>query len=155
MVAEILAGAALIKASIDAIKGTIASCKDVSEIAKDIDGLFQGQQDIARDKRRAAKTGKSATEIVIAEEQAKIDLKIAQELIIAKFGYHAWQRILQIQADQLRCWYQDQLQMSENLALQQAAHHLVLMVNRQCSKPHCILILQSLLHCWLSGRSQM
>jgi len=101
MVAEILAGAALIKASIDAIKGTIASCKDVSEIAKDIDGLFQGQQDIAKDKRRAAKTGKSATEIVIAEEQAKIDLKIAQELIIAKFGYHAWQRILQIQQDQL------------------------------------------------------
>tara|TARA_R110002153_G_scaffold54690_4_gene152238 strand:+ start:179 stop:628 length:450 start_codon:yes stop_codon:yes gene_type:complete len=101
MVAEILAGAALIKASIDAIKGTIASCKDVSEIAKDIDGLFQGQQDIARDKRQAKATGQSATQIVIAEETAKEDLKIAQELIIARFGYHAWQRILQVQQDQL------------------------------------------------------
>lgn len=101
MVAEILAGVALVKASIDAIKGTIASCKDVSEIAKDIDGLFQGQQDIARDKRKAKATGQSATQIVIAEETAKEDLKIAQELIIARFGYHSWQRILQIQQDQL------------------------------------------------------
>ena len=101
MVAEILAGVALVKASIDAIKGTIASCKDVSEIAKDIDGLFQGQQDIARDKRKVKETGQSATQIVIAEETAKEDLKIAQELIIARFGYHSWQRILQIQQDQL------------------------------------------------------
>ena len=62
MVAEILAGAALIKASIDAIKGTIASCKDVSEIATDIDNLFQGQQDIAKDKRKAKATGQSATQ---------------------------------------------------------------------------------------------
>jgi hypothetical protein len=38
---------------------------------------------------------------VIAEETAKEDLKIAQELIIARFGYHSWQRILQIQQDQL------------------------------------------------------
>ena len=101
MVVEILAGVALVKASIDAIKGTIASCKDVSEIASDIDNLFQGQQDIARDKRKAKKTGQSATQIVIAEETAKEDLKIAQELIIARFGYHSWQRILQVQADQL------------------------------------------------------
>jgi len=101
MVAEILAGAALIKASIDAIKGTIASCKDVSDIAADIDNLFQGQQDIAKDKRKAKATGQSATQIVIAEETAKEDLKIAQELIIARFGYHSWQRILQIQQDQL------------------------------------------------------
>ena len=100
MVAE-LAALALVKASIDGIKATIKSCKDVSEIAKDIDGLFQGQQDIARDKRKAKATGQSATQIVIAEEQAKEDLKIAQELIIARFGYHAWQRILKVQQDQL------------------------------------------------------
>ena len=101
MVAEILAGVALVKASISAIQSTIQSCKDVSEIASDIDNLFQGQQDIARDKRKAKKTGQSATQIVIAEETAKEDLKIAQELIIARFGYHSWQRILQVQADQL------------------------------------------------------
>jgi len=101
MVAEILAGVALVKASISAIQSTIQSCKDVSEIATDIDNLFQGQQDIARDKRKAKATGQSATQIVIAEETAKEDLKIAQELIIARFGYHSWQRILQIQQDQL------------------------------------------------------
>jgi len=101
MVAEILAGVALVKASISAIQSTIQSCKDISEIATDIDNLFQGQQDIARDKRKAQATGQSATQIVIAEETAKEDLKIAQELIIARFGYHSWQRILQIQQDQL------------------------------------------------------
>ena len=101
MVAEILAGVALVKASISAIQSTIQSCKDVSEIAADIDNLFQGQQDIARDKRKAAATGQSATQIVIAEETAKEDLKIAQELIIARFGYHSWQRILQLKQDEL------------------------------------------------------
>ena len=45
-VAEILAGIALVKASVDFIKSNIDTCKDIGEIGGAIDGLLRGQQDV-------------------------------------------------------------------------------------------------------------
>ena len=70
-VAEILAGAALVKASIDGIKSTIGAAKDISQITTDLDNLFTGAQQIRQQKKQAKATGQSATEIVIQEELAK------------------------------------------------------------------------------------
>ena len=44
MITEVLAGAALIKSSVTAIKGAIGTTQDVGEIAGFIDQVFLGQQ---------------------------------------------------------------------------------------------------------------
>ena len=44
MIAETLAGVALIKSSVTAIKGAISTAKDVGEIAGFIDQVFLGQE---------------------------------------------------------------------------------------------------------------
>ena len=49
-VAEILAGAALVKASIDGIKSTIGAAKDISQITTDLDNLLTGAQQIRQQK---------------------------------------------------------------------------------------------------------
>ena len=41
-IAEILAGIALVKSSVDFIKSNIQTAQDIGEIAGAIDGLFQG-----------------------------------------------------------------------------------------------------------------
>ena len=45
VVAEVLAGIALVKSSVDFIKSNIDTAKDIGEIAGAIDGLFQGAED--------------------------------------------------------------------------------------------------------------
>ena len=46
MVAEILAGAALVKASITGIKSAIGAAKDIGAITKDIDNLFDATKQL-------------------------------------------------------------------------------------------------------------
>ena len=45
-IAEILAGIALVKSSVDFIKSNIDTCKDIGEIGGAIDGLLRGQQEV-------------------------------------------------------------------------------------------------------------
>ena len=44
MIAEVLAGISLVKASVDFIKSNINTAKDIGEIAGAIDGLFKEQK---------------------------------------------------------------------------------------------------------------
>ena len=53
VVAETLAGIALVKGAVDGIKSAIATAKDVSDIAHDIDKLFEGEQQVQKDRRKA------------------------------------------------------------------------------------------------------
>ena len=45
-VAEILAGIALVKSSVDFIKSNIDTCKDIGEIGGAIDGLLRGKDEV-------------------------------------------------------------------------------------------------------------
>ena len=99
-VAEILAGAALVKASIDGIKSTIGAAKDISQITTDLDNLFTGAQQIRQQKKQAKATGQSATEIVIQEELAKEAIEAAKQLIMARWDWGVWQKVVSLQKEQ-------------------------------------------------------
>ena len=45
-VAEILAGIALVKSSVDFIKSNIDTCKDIGELGSHIDALFRGKDEV-------------------------------------------------------------------------------------------------------------
>ena len=100
MVAEILAGAALVKASITGIKSAIGAAKDIGAITKDIDNLFDATKQLKRDERQAKATGASATQIVIDQELAKEAIKECQALVIGRFGFNVWQDIIKLQKEQ-------------------------------------------------------
>ena len=75
MVAEVLAGIALVKASITGIKGAIGVAKDIGAITRDIDNLFDASKQLKKDEKMAKATGASATQIVIDQELAKEAIK--------------------------------------------------------------------------------
>ncbi len=98
-VAEILAGAALVKASIEGIKSTIGAAKDIGAITTDLDNLFNGAQQIRQQKKQAKATGQSATEIVIQEELAKEAIEDAKQLIMARWDWGVWQKVVSLQKE--------------------------------------------------------
>ena len=46
MIAETLAGIALVKQSVDFIKSNINTAKDIGDIAGAVEGLFRGQDEV-------------------------------------------------------------------------------------------------------------
>tara|TARA_R110002012_G_scaffold186150_1_gene352716 strand:+ start:298 stop:750 length:453 start_codon:yes stop_codon:yes gene_type:complete len=100
MVAEVLAGIALVKASCEIISKGIGAAKDVSSVAKEVDNLFEGTRQLKREEKQARHKGQSVTEIVINQQLADEQVAICKDLIIGRFGYYAWQSILQMQRDQ-------------------------------------------------------
>ena len=100
MVAEILAGAALIKASITGIKSAIGVAKDIGAITKDIDNLFEASKQLKHEEKLAKATGTSAIQIVIDQELAKEAIKECQALVIGRFGFNVWQDIIKLQKEQ-------------------------------------------------------
>ena len=55
MIAETLAGIALVKSAVDGIKSAIGTANDISEIAGHIDNLFEGEKQVQQ--KRAKKSG--------------------------------------------------------------------------------------------------
>ena len=100
MVAEVLAGIALVKASCEVISKTISAAKDISSVASEVDNLFEGSRQLQVEEKNARKSGQSVTEIVINQQLAAEQVAICKDLIIGRFGYYAWQSILQMQRDQ-------------------------------------------------------
>lgn len=100
-VAEILAGIALVKSSVDFIKSNINTAKDIGEIAGAIDGLFKGTEECqkARNKKSRLSIGDQFGINSVAKEI--IDAKLAEEkmqemrnLVDLRFGPGTWQGIL-------------------------------------------------------------
>ena len=103
-VAEILAGIALVKSSVDFIKSNIDTCKDIGEIGGAIDGLLRGQQDV---NKKQGKRGLGVREQFDTSHIARetIDAKIAAEqlqevanMINLRFGPNTWKEILEERA---------------------------------------------------------
>ncbi len=100
-VAEILAGIALVKSSVDFIKSNINTAKDVGEIAGAIDGLFRGNEDVQKQRNKKSGVGIKDQFGINSVAQEMIDAKLAEEklqemrnLVDLRFGPGTWQSIL-------------------------------------------------------------
>jgi hypothetical protein len=103
-VAEILAGIALVKSSVDFIKSNIDTCKDIGEIGGAIDGLLRGKDEV---NKKQAKRGLGVKEQFDTSHIARetIDAKLAAEqlqevanMINLRFGPNTWKEILEERA---------------------------------------------------------
>lgn len=96
---------ALVKQSVDFIKGHIDTAKDIGEIFGHVDNLLNGEKQIQQT-RFGSKGVLGQTKDAA---QAVIDAKLAQEaldemhiLIDNRFGFGTWQEILDLRNKQLR-----------------------------------------------------
>ncbi len=108
-VAEILAGIALVKSSVEFIKSNIDTAKDVGEIAGAIDGLFRGNEDVQRQRNKKSGVGIKDQFGINSVAQEMIDAKLAEEkmqemrnLVDLRFGPGTWQGILDERARRIQ-----------------------------------------------------
>ena len=102
-VAEILAGIALVKSSVDFIKSNIDTCKDISELGSAIDNLLKGKDEVNKKQGKGPGVREQFDTSHIARET--IDAKLAAEqlqevanLINLRFGPGTWKEILEERA---------------------------------------------------------
>ena len=105
MIAETMAGIALVKGAVDGIKSIIGTANDISDIAEHIDNLFEGERQIQQ--KRNNKQNDPFAIKGIAQET--IDAKLAQEkmnemrqLIDMRFGHGTWQSIINERAKRIQ-----------------------------------------------------
>ena len=124
-VAEILAGIALVKSSVDFIKSNIDTCKDIGDIGGAIDGLLRGKDQV---NKKSGKRGLGVREQFdtthIASET--IDAKIAAEkmqevamMLNMRFGPDTWREICEERARRI----QEQKELERQARLQKAKEH--------------------------------
>ena len=93
MLGEVLAGAALIKSSVSAIKGAIGTAKDVGEIASFIDNIFLGKAQLEKQQQSANSLNSIAKDMINAElaKEAEQQVKL---MVNMRFGSRTWDRIV-------------------------------------------------------------
>ena len=103
-VAEILAGIALVKSSVDFIKSNIDTCKDIGELGGAIDKLLKGKDEV---NKKQSKRGLGVKEQFDTSHIARetIDAKLAAEklqevanMVNLRFGPDTWKEILEERA---------------------------------------------------------
>ena len=109
MIAETLAGIALVKSAVDGIKSTINTANDIGEIAKYVDNLLEGEKQVQQ--QRARKSGVSIGDQfgIQSVAQEVIDARIAQEkvnemrtLVDLRFGPGTWQSIVDLRNKRIK-----------------------------------------------------
>ena len=102
-VAEILAGMALVRSSVDFIKGNIDTCKDIGDVGGAIDKLLKGKDEVNKKQGKGPGVREQFDTAHIARET--IDAKLAAEqlqeistLIDLRFGPGTWRGILEERA---------------------------------------------------------
>ncbi len=107
VVAEILTGIALVQKSVDFIKSNIGTVNDIKDIAKQIDGFFEGE---AQMNKSSGKGMSIAEQFGSVESSASdfIDRKLLEEkrnelknMINLRFGPTAWDQIIAERADRI------------------------------------------------------
>ena len=98
MIAETLAGIALVKSAVDGIKSAIGTAQDIGDIAGHIDNLFEGESQTQR--ARNKKSGVNQFNINSVAKET-IDAKIAAEklyevsvMVDQRFGHGTWSGIV-------------------------------------------------------------
>jgi len=130
-VAEILAGIALVKSSVDFIKSNIDTCKDIGDIGGAIDGLLRGKDQVNKKSgRRGLGVREQFDTTHIASET--IDAKIAAEkmqevamMLNMRFGPDTWREICEERARRI----QEQKELERQARIQKAKEHKELMAN--------------------------
>ena len=109
VVAEVLAGISLVKASVEFIKSNIDTAKDVGEIASAVDDLFRGQDEVEKKRSKKAGIGVGDQLGIKHVAQEVIDARLAQEamqemrnMIDMRFGPGTWQTILDERQKRIR-----------------------------------------------------
>ena len=109
MIAETLAGIALVKQSVDFIKSQINTAKDIGEITGAVEGLFRGQDEVekARNKKAGVSVGDQLGIKTVAQEV--IDAKLATEamqemrnMIDMRFGPGTFKSILDLRSKKIK-----------------------------------------------------
>jgi len=110
VVAEVLTGIGLVKASVDFIKSNISTCKDISQIAGQIDDLFRGEKEVqALRNKKSGGVGLGDQFGVDTVAKEVIDAKIAAEdlaevarLVDFRFGHGTWAGIVAERAKRIQ-----------------------------------------------------
>tara|TARA_R110000765_G_scaffold386880_1_gene478981 strand:- start:62 stop:571 length:510 start_codon:yes stop_codon:yes gene_type:complete len=112
VVAETLAGIALVNSAVKGIKSVIGTCQDVSQIATQIDAVITGTKEVHDKSHPIAskwdnfigkKLGSSADKFslgaiakeTIAEKQAFEQLQLVRRIINKRFGPDTWDEIVE------------------------------------------------------------
>ena len=105
VVAEILTGIALVQKSVDFIKSNISTVQDISGIAKQIDGFFEGE---AQMNKKSGTMGIKERFGIESTATDFIDRKLLEEkrnelkqIINLRFGPTAWDQILAERANRI------------------------------------------------------
>ena len=108
-VAEILAGIALVKSSVEFIKSNIDTAKDIGELAQGIDGLFRGNDEVQAERNRKAGLGVGDQFGIKTVAKEIIDAKLAEEkmqemrnMIDMRFGPGTWKSIVDERARRIQ-----------------------------------------------------
>ena len=109
MIAETLAGIALVKSAVDGIKSTINTANDIGEIAKYVDNLLEGEKQVQQQRSRKSGLGLGDQLGIESVAQEVIDARIAQEkiqemrtLIDLRFGPGTWQSIVDLRNERIK-----------------------------------------------------
>ena len=109
MIAETLAGIALVKSAVDGIKFTINTANDIGDIAKYVDNLLEGEKQVQQQRARKSGLGLGDQLGIESVAQEVIDARIAQEkiqemrtLIDLRFGPGTWQSIVDLRNERIK-----------------------------------------------------
>ena len=125
-IAEILAGIALVKASVSFIKDNISTCKDIGDIAGAVDNLLKGKDEV---NRKRSKKGLGVREQFDTSHIARetIDAKLAAEqlqeishMINLRFGPDTWREIITERARRIQAAKEEQRLIKKQEALESA-----------------------------------
>ena len=108
MVAEILAGIALVKQSVDFIKSNINTVKDISQIGSQLESLLDGNAQVQKAKLERGNSVSDqlgiksvATEVIDAKLAAE-QMEEMRELIDHRFGWGTWKEIIALRQQRMR-----------------------------------------------------
>jgi len=107
MIAETMAGIALVKGAVDGIKSMINTANDVSDIAGYIDKLFEGEKQVQQQRNKKSTVssfdgiGGVASEIIDAKLAAEKMQEVAT-LVDLRFGPGTWKSIVDERARRIR-----------------------------------------------------
>ena len=109
MIAETLAGIALVKSAVEGIKSAINTAKDIGEIASHVDNLLEGEKQIQQQRSKKSGMGISDQLGIKNVAQEVIDARLAQEqiqemrnIIDMRFGPGTWQSIVDLRAKRIQ-----------------------------------------------------
>ena len=110
MIAETLAGIALVKSAVDGIKSAIGTANDIGDIAGYIDNLFEGEKQVQQNRnKKAGSAGLGDQFGVDTVAREVIDARIAAEklqevatMVDMRFGPGTWKGIVIERANRIK-----------------------------------------------------